>query len=171
MVKARALCRTRNSVFRLRNKSWTNHFTKTYFKKIENFPEKINVRKQLERFLRCLTYASDFIRDLVNLRKPLRQKFKKKVSWTCTSIDTKIIQNLKKMCKNLPIINLPNEEDDWILEIDANNEHWSAVLKIKKGEKLYKYCSGTFIVIRGIEKFLIFLAQNLFLFELIAKEY
>ena len=54
------------------------------------------------------------------------------------------MQNFKKMCKNLPVLNLPNEEDDLILETDASNEHWSVVLKIKEGEKLYKYCSGSF---------------------------
>jgi len=90
------------------------------------------------------------------------------------------------MCKNLPILNLPNEEDDLILNIDASNEHWSAIHKIKKGEKLCKYYSGSFnkvvcnyrtmekeilAVIRGIENFLIFIVPNLFLFELIAKEY
>jgi len=48
--------------------------------KIENFPEKIEDRKQLERFLGCLTYASDFIKDLAKLRKPLQQKLKKEVS-------------------------------------------------------------------------------------------
>jgi len=36
------------------------------------------------------------------------------------------------MCKNLPVLNLPNEGDDLILEIDASNEHLRAVLKIKK---------------------------------------
>jgi len=36
------------------------------------------------------------------------------------------------MCTNLPVLNLPNEEDDLILETDANNEHWTAILKIKK---------------------------------------
>ena len=48
------------------------------------------------------------------------------------------------MRKNLPVLNLPNEEDDLILETDASNEHWSEVLKIKEGEKLCKYCSGSF---------------------------
>jgi len=82
------------------------------------------------------------------------------------------------MCKNLPVLNLPNEEDDLILETDASNEHWSAVLKIKEGEKLCKYCSGSFneaecnyptmkkeilAVIRGIKKFLIFLPPKSFL--------
>jgi len=54
------------------------------------------------------------------------------------------MQNFKKMFKNLHILNLPNEGDDLVLEIDASNEHWSAILKIKKGEKIYKYCSGSF---------------------------
>ena len=82
------------------------------------------------------------------------------------------------MCKNLLVLNLPNEGDDLILEIDASNEHWSAVLKIKEAEKLCKYCSGSFnkaecnyptvekeilAVIRRIEKFLIFLAPKPFL--------
>jgi len=84
------------------------------------------------------------------------------------------------MCKNPLVLNLPNKEDDLILETDASNEHWSAVLKIKEWEKLCKYCSGSFnkaecnyptiekeilAVIRGIEKFLIFLAPKPFLIQ------
>ena len=38
------------------------------------------------------------------------------------------------MYKNLPVLNLPNEGDDLILETGASNEHWSVVLKIKEGE-------------------------------------
>jgi len=81
------------------------------------------------------------------------------------------------MCKNLHVLNLPNEVDDSVLKTDASNEHYSAVLKIKEGEKLSKYCSESFnkaeynyptmeqeilAVIRGIEKFLIFLAPKPF---------
>jgi len=80
------------------------------------------------------------------------------------------------MCKTL--LNLPNEGDDLILETDASNEHWNVVLKIKEEGKRCKYCSGSFnkvgcnypmmekeilAVIRGIEKFLIFLAPKYFL--------
>jgi len=36
---------------------------KHILEKIENFSEKIGGRKQLERFLGCLTYISDFIKD------------------------------------------------------------------------------------------------------------
>ena len=87
------------------------------------FPEKIEDRKQLERFLGYLTYTSYFIKDLIKLRKPLKQKLKKTGSWTWTTNDTKIVQNFKKMCKNLPVLNLPNEENDLLLETDASNEH------------------------------------------------
>jgi len=45
---------------------------------------------------------------------------------------------------NLYVLNLPNERDDLIVGIDVNNEHWSAALKIKEGEKLYKYFNRSF---------------------------
>jgi len=44
---------------------------KYILEKIGNFPKKIEDRKQLERFIGYLIYASDFIKDLVKLRKPL----------------------------------------------------------------------------------------------------
>jgi len=33
------------------------------------------------------------------------------------------MQNFRKICKNLPILDLPNEEDDLIVEADASDEH------------------------------------------------
>jgi len=73
----------------------------------------------------------------------LHQKLKKEVSWTWTPNDSMIIQNFKKMCKNLHVLNLPHKGDDLIHETDASNEHWSVVLKIKDGEKLCKYYSAS----------------------------
>jgi len=82
------------------------------------------------------------------------------------------------MCKNLSVLNLLNKGDELILETNVVNEHWSAVLKIKEGEKLCKYYDGSFnnaefnyhtmekeilVVIRGIEKFLICLSPKPFL--------
>jgi len=104
---------------------------KLILEKIKKFLKKLEDKKQLERFLGCLPYASNFIKDLAKLRKPLPQKLKKEVSWTWTFNDTKIVQNFKKMCKNLLVLNLPNEEDGLIFETDASNEHWSIVFKIK----------------------------------------
>ena len=75
--------------------------------------------KQLERFVGCLTYVSDFIKDLAKLRKLLQQILKKEVSWIWTHSDSKIAQNIKKMCKNIPVLNLPSKGDDLVLETDA----------------------------------------------------
>ena len=73
-------------------------------------PEKIEDMKQLERLLGNLTYTSDFIKDLANLRKPLQQKLKKEKSWTWAPNDSKIVQNFKSMCKNLPVFGLVMKE-------------------------------------------------------------
>ena len=70
-------------------------------------------------FLGCLTYIFDFIKDLAKLRKPSKQKLKKDVNWIWTINVTKIVQNFKKICKSLPVLNLPNEKDDLILKTDA----------------------------------------------------
>ena len=45
---------------------------KHILERIENFSETIEDRKHLERFLGCLTYASNFIKDLAKVRKPLQ---------------------------------------------------------------------------------------------------
>ena len=88
------------------------------------------------------------------------------------------------MCKNVLVLDFSNEGDDSMLEIGANNEHWSAVPKIKEGKKLCRYCSESFnkaecnyptmekeilAVIKGIEKSLIFLAPKPFLIRIDCK--
>ena len=55
--------------------------------------------KQLEKFLRCLTNASDYNNNLAKLRNPLQQKLKKKVSWTWTPNDSMIVLTLKRSVK------------------------------------------------------------------------
>ena len=56
------------------------------------------------------------------------------------------------MCKNLPKLQLPSQDDNLILETDASENIWSGILKKidydhdinKIGESLCRYCSGTF---------------------------
>jgi len=87
--------------------------------------------------------SSYFVKDLVKLRKPLQQKFKKEVSWTWTPSNSKIVQHFKSLFKNLPVLNMPNERNDLILEIDVSHKHSSAVPKIKGMKNLCKYCNGS----------------------------
>ena len=78
---------------------------------------------------------------------------------------------------NLLVLTLPNEDDELVLETDASNYHWGAVLKIKKDNKLCRYSSGSFnkaecnytvmekeilAILKGINKFIIFLAPKPF---------
>ena len=45
--------------------------------KISNFSNKLVDKKQVQRFLGVLTYASDFIQNLAQLRKPFQKLLKK----------------------------------------------------------------------------------------------
>jgi len=48
--------------------------------KIINFPDKLQDRKQVERFLGCINYISDFIPNLAWLRGPLQDLLKKRMN-------------------------------------------------------------------------------------------
>ena len=50
---------------------------------------------------------------------------------------------MKEKCKNLPRLGFPTSSDNLILETDASNNHWGAVLKTDL-ENICRYSSGTF---------------------------
>ena len=120
---------------RLEIKGGTIKMQSHVLEKINKFPDKITNRKQLERFLGCLTYASDFIKDLAKIRKPLQKKLKKDESWTWNSANSTLEGFLKEKCKDLPTLTLPNENDELVLETDESNNHCSAILKIKENNQ------------------------------------
>nr|GEU96481.1 retrotransposon protein, putative, Ty3-gypsy subclass [Tanacetum cinerariifolium] len=66
----------------------THHPQSHIIKHIKDFPNKLKYKKQLQRFLRILTYASDYILKLVTLRAPFQCKLKKDVLWTWDINDT-----------------------------------------------------------------------------------
>ena len=78
-----------------------------------------------------------------------------------------------------PKLRLPNENDNLILQIDALDKYWAAILKTDLGE-ICRYTSGTFnnnqinydinekkllAIIIGINKFEIFLLLKPFIIE------
>ena len=90
-----------------------------------------------------------------------------------------IVKRLKNICSNLPKLRLPNENDNLILQTDALDKYWAAILKIDLGE-ICQYTSGTFnnnqinydinekellAIIKGINKFEIFLLPKPFIIE------
>ena len=111
--------------------------------KIRDFLEKVTDKKQLQRFLGILNYEEGFIKNLTDLRKPLRKLTSEKQRFEFTKEHE---NHIKSQCLNLPKLKLPLDNDDLILEIDSFESTWAAVLKRidNNCEKLCRYTSGTF---------------------------
>ena len=78
-------------------------------KKIANFSDKLTDRKQVERFLGCINYISDFIPDPAWLRGPLQNLLKKRLNLQWQDYHTSLVQQLKKLCMQLPKLAIPEE--------------------------------------------------------------
>nr|QIZ03255.1 putative reverse transcriptase [Blueberry red ringspot virus]QIZ03263.1 putative reverse transcriptase [Blueberry red ringspot virus]QIZ03271.1 putative reverse transcriptase [Blueberry red ringspot virus]QIZ03279.1 putative reverse transcriptase [Blueberry red ringspot virus]QIZ03295.1 putative reverse transcriptase [Blueberry red ringspot virus] len=98
--------------------------------KLVLFPDEIENRKQLQRFLGNLNYISEkgFIKDFAKYRKELQKKVSEKVPWKWTSYDTTQVQALKALCQRLPKLYNAKESDLLIIATDASNGHWGAVM-------------------------------------------
>lgn len=147
---------------------------------IHKFPDRIEDKKQLQRFLGILTYASDYIQKLAALRAPLQVKLKKDIPWEWKDSDTSYISKVKKNLKSFPKLYHPLPDDKLIIETDASGEFWGGVLKAVNSnqELICRYASGNFknaeknyhsnekeylAVIRVINKFSIYLTPVKFL--------
>lgn len=114
---------------------------------LHKFPDALEDKKQLQRFLGVLTYAETYISKLAEMRKPLQGKLKKDTVWNWTQSDTDYIKKIKKNLIVFPKLYLPSNEDKLIIETDASDEFWGGVLKAKTPENIEKICrysSGSF---------------------------
>lgn len=69
------------------------------------------------------------------MRKPLQAKLKKDVQWYWTEEDSTFMRKLKKqVISEIPVLCLPSEKDFMILETDASDDSWGAILKCRKEE-------------------------------------
>ena len=132
--------------------------------KVNLFPNKIEDRKQLPRFLGCINYISDqgFLKNITEYTKSLFPKISTKKEWKWDEKDSMQIQKIKELCEKLPELYIPEENDYLIVETDASDITWSGCLKAKKAiksleqekesldskyppkELLCRYISGTF---------------------------
>jgi len=115
--------------------------------KITNFPDQLTDRKQVERFLGCLNYISDFIPNLAWLRGPLQDLLKKRMNQQWQEHHTSLVKQLKSLCQNLPRLAIPEPGDQLIVETDASEKYWGGVLKAKKNdnrEHVCRYANGCF---------------------------
>ncbi|KAJ9535106.1 LOW QUALITY PROTEIN: hypothetical protein OSB04_un001816 [Centaurea solstitialis] len=145
---------------------------------IHKFPDRLEDKKQLQRFLGILTYASDYIPKLATIRAPLQVKLKKDVPWN--GMIQIPITFVKKNLTTFPKLYHPLPEDKLIIETDASGEYWGGVLKAINSDQelICRYASGSFkdaeknyhsnekeylAVIRVINKFSIYLTPVKFL--------
>ena len=103
----------------------------------DKFPDELREKTQLQRFLGCLNYVSDFLPNLRKTIQPLFQRLQKNPKlWT--NQHTPLVKQVKQKVKTLLCLSIPNPEADMIVETDASEIGYGGILKkkittIKKG--------------------------------------
>ena len=99
------------------------------YEKIKDFLDELRTNEMIQKYLGCLNYSSDFIKDLAKERHEIQKLLTKKNQTAWDEKHTNIVQRLKNICSNLPKIRLPNENDNLILQTNASDKHRAAILK------------------------------------------
>ena len=97
--------------------------------KIKDFPDELRTKEMIHKFLGCLNYSSYFIKDIAKERQEFQKLLTKKNQTGWSEKHTIIVKRLKDICSNLPKLRFPNENDNLILQIDASEKYWAAILK------------------------------------------
>lgn len=87
-------------------------------KDIQKFPNEIQDKKQMQRFLGILTYAESYIPRLAEMRKPLQDKLKEGITWQWDSNDTLYASKIKKKLINFSKLYNLEPNDQMIIETD-----------------------------------------------------
>ncbi|GJX64515.1 reverse transcriptase [Tanacetum coccineum] len=117
----------------------TISLTNSTQEKLKVFPDKLEDRKQIQRFLGCLNYIAEqgFLKNLAKERKLLQKKISEKVRWEWTPADTQLVQHIKTTVQYLPELYNPEIRDFLIVETDASDDTWAGCLKaIQNGKDL-----------------------------------
>ncbi|KAA0041676.1 Enzymatic polyprotein [Cucumis melo var. makuwa] len=110
---------------------------------VDKFPDVIQDKTQLQRFLGCVNYIGDFIRDLRSICLPLYDRLKKNPkSWT--DEHTRAVQSIKSLGKSIPCLSLVDEQAKLIIDTDASDIGYGGILKKELNGKIsiVRYHSG-----------------------------
>jgi len=145
-------------------------------RKIMEYLDQLRTEKQIQGLLGLLNYASSYIPDLAKKKKDLQSLLRKNNTLGRTEKHIEIVKKLKEECQQLPSLRLPEPKDNFILQTDAFDKTWAAVLKTDLNE-ICGYHSGTFseheenyntmekellAIIKGITKWRLFLPPKPF---------
>lgn len=108
------------------------------------FPDRILDKTQLQRFLGSLNNVSHFYQNCANDRRLLNQRLQKEPPlWNDSH--TQAVRNIKAKVRQLPILHVSNGEFLKIVETNASQIGWGAVLKQKNTygqEEVIQFSSG-----------------------------
>lgn len=95
----------------------------------DKFPDKITDKTQLlEVFWKPQSYVSHFYKVCAKDKKILNERLSKNCS-TWYDAHTKVVRNIKQKVRNLPILYVVDDELPKIVESDASEAGWGAILK------------------------------------------
>ncbi|KAA0066381.1 Enzymatic polyprotein [Cucumis melo var. makuwa] len=102
---------------------------------VDKFPDVIQDKTQLHRFLGCVNYIGDFIRDLRSICLPLYDRLKKNPKpWTYEH--TRAVQSIKYLAKSIPCLSLVDEQAKLIIDTDASDIGYGGILKQELNGKI-----------------------------------
>ena len=91
--------------------------------------------KEVERFLGLANYHRSFVKNFAKIATPLyRVTGKQEFHWG--EAQAEAFETLKEALINPPVLTLPNQEDDWVLDTDASDYAIGAeLLQVRNGEE------------------------------------
>ncbi|KAL8456864.1 hypothetical protein ACS0TY_034918 [Phlomoides rotata] len=100
----------------------------------------------LQQFLGVVNFAGNFIKGLANYRKDFRVLLKENERFVWQDIHTQRVRELKQVCKTLPKLAIPQDDDELVVYTYASDLRWAAVLmrKLETGEEPCRYTGGLF---------------------------
>ena len=101
--------------------------------------------KELRSFLGLAGYYRRFVQDFASIAAPLHALTRKDHAFVWTDVTQSAFETLKDALTSPPILAMPNDTDEFILDTDASNHTIGAVLSQVQGrvERVIAYASRT----------------------------
>nr|GEX76983.1 polyprotein [Tanacetum cinerariifolium] len=109
------------------------------------FPDELSSQKMIQQFLGLVNYMADFLPKLSHHTAWLFPMLKKNPpQWT--SRQTEAVKTIKSLAEKMSPLKIPASSEKRILQTDANDECWGAVLLVQDNNKRHVcgYKSDTF---------------------------
>ena len=94
--------------------------------------------KDIRKFLGLANYYRRFIKNFVQVARPMNMLIRKDVKWQWEQEQQKIFDELKRVFTTRPVLAAPDLDKEFRVEADALNYVTRGVLSMKCSDKLWK---------------------------------